>query len=230
MTIVADVQSLAPGTIVEMFEIDATSLGDTVYYFHAGTNELRNDLVWQTKTYVAFPVEVSGFEITTNGQLPRPTLRIANITGLIGALLRDVGDLVGAKVTRRRTMVKYLDAVNFTGGTNPTADPNQHFNDDIYFVNRKTNENKVFIELELASSLDVQGVKLPRRQIIQNVCPWVYRGSECSYAGGAVADATDTPTSILANDRCGKRLVSCKLRFGAYATLPYGGFPGSGLL
>ncbi len=230
MAIVADVQSLSPGAIVEMFEVDATALGDTIYYFHAGTNELRNDLVWQTKTYVAFPVEVSGFELTTNGQLPRPTLRIANITGLMGALLANVSDLIGAKVTRRRTLVKYLDAVNFAGGINPTADPNQHFNDDIYFVNRKVNENKVFVELELASSLDVQGVKLPRRQIIQNVCPWVYRSAECSYAGGAVADATDTPTSILANDRCGKRLVSCKLRFGTYATLPYGGFPGSAMI
>ncbi|TCS68254.1 hypothetical protein EDC61_1305, partial [Sulfuritortus calidifontis] len=29
---------------------------------------------------------------------------------------------------------------------------------------------------------------------------------------------------------CGKRLASCKLRFGPYAELPFGGFPAVGLL
>jgi phage-related protein len=31
-------------------------------------------------------------------------------------------------------------------------------------------------------------------------------------------------------DQCGKRLDSCKLRFGEGAVLPYGGFPAAGLV
>ena len=230
MSIAEDIQSLSPGAIVELFEIDVTPLGDSKYYVHAGTNELYGDVVWQGNTYSAFPVEASGFTATTNGSLPRPTLRIANITGLITSLTKSFDDLIGVKVTRRRTFVKYLDAVNFTGGINPTADPAAEFPDDIYFVDRKAGENRVHVEFELASSLDLNGVKLPRRQVLQNICPWVYRSSECSYAGGAKADINDIPVSSLDVDVCGKRLTSCKLRFGEYGTLPFGAFIGSGLL
>lgn len=230
MSIAEDIQSLSPGAIVELFEIDVTPLGDSVYYLHAGTNELLGDVVWQGNTYSAFPVEANGFNATTNGSLPRPTLRVANITGLMTALTQSFDDLIGVKVTRRRTFVKYLDAVNFTGGVNPNADPAAEFPDDIYFIDRKSSENRMFIEFELASSLDLNGVKLPRRQVIQNICPWIYRSAECSYAGGAVADINDEPVGDLSLDVCGKRLTSCGLRFGDYATLPFGAFIGSGLL
>lgn len=230
MTIESDIQKLTPGGLIDLFELDATSIGGAVVRFHAGVNGLGNDVVWQGNTYTRFPIEAEGFEWNGKGALPRPKLRVANITGLIGALARELDDLVGAKVTRRRTFVKYLDAVNFAGGVNPTADPNAHFTDEVYFVERKASENPVFLEFELAAAFDVQGVQLPRRQVVQNVCTWRYRGAECGYAGGAVANRNDQATTVLAEDACGKRLASCKLRFGEYGELPYGGFPAVGLL
>ena len=230
MTIASDVQLLSPGDLIILFQLDATVLGDSIYHFHAGTNELKSNVIWQGVTYLAFPIEATGFDLSTKGTLPRPTVKIANITGLIGSMTRALGDLIGAKVTRKRTFVKYLDAVNFTGGVNASADPNTYFDDDIYFVNRKVSENRVFIEFELASTLDVEGTKLPRRQVMQNSCSWKYRSPECTYAGGPVADAKDALTSSMSVDTCGKRLTSCKLRFGTYAILPFGNFPGSGLL
>lgn len=230
MTIQSDIQSLAPGSLVEMFVVDLTSIGDSVYRFHAGTNELKAAVVWQGNTYSPLPIMASGFEVNGQGTLPRPSIKVANITGVMGTLVNSLDDLIGGKVTRKRTMVKYLDAVNFTGGVNATADPNQYFPDEVYFINRKVSENKVFIEFELSSAMDVQGIMLPRRQVIQNTCAWVYRSAECSYAGGAVADINDNPTTVLANDVCGKRLVSCKARFGAYAQLPFGAFAGAGLI
>lgn len=230
MTIESDIQKLAPGSLVELFELDATSLGGSVTRFHAGKNELLSNVVWDGDTYTAYPVEASGFELSGRGTLPQPKIRVANVTGLMGALARETDDLIGATLTRRRTLVKYLDAVNFTGSVNPTADPTQAFPDEVWTVNRKAEENKVYIEFELASAFDVQGIKLPRRQVIANICPWQYRSAECSYAGGAVADVNDQATSVLADDVCGKRLGSCKLRFGTFAQLPYGGFPGAGLV
>ncbi len=226
----SDVQKLNPGAIVEMFELDATALGGDILRWHSGVNVLGNDLVWDGNTYSRFPVEASGFERSGKGTLPRPKVKVANISGLIGAMARSLDDLMGAKVTRRRTFVKYLDAVNFAGGVNPQADPNCAFPEEIWFVDRKANENGVFIEFELSAAFDVRGVKLPRRQCIQNTCTWLYRGAECGYAGGAVADKNDAPTTDLAQDQCGKRLASCKLRFGAYAELPFGAFPGVGLI
>lgn len=113
------------------------------------------------------------------------------------------------------------------GPSNPTADPNQYLSRDVWVVDRKSSENRVVIEFELAAPIDVAGVMLPRRQVVANVCAWRYRSAECGYAGGPVADRDDNPTTNPALDACGKRLASCKLRFGQTGVLPFGGFPGT---
>lgn len=230
MTIESDIQKLDPGKIVVLYVLDATILGGTINRFHPGTNELKASVVWQGNTYQPWPIIAEGFDKTSKGKIPRPTLKVANIGGVISDIAILYQDLVGATLTRKRTFVRYLDAVNFAGGVNPTADPNVHFQDDVFSVNRKVNDNKKFIEFELSAASDVSGVKLPRRQVVQNVCQWVYRSSECSYAGGPVAKLDDTPTADPNLDKCGKRLASCELRFGANQPLPFGAFPGVGLI
>jgi lambda family phage minor tail protein L len=88
-------------------------------------------------------------------------------------------------------------------------------------------ESSDIVEFELATPLDVEGVRLPRRQVICNARSWRYRGDGCGYAGPPVADINDNPTSDPNADACGKRLKSCKLRFGN-GWMPFGGFPGAG--
>ncbi len=80
------------------------------------------------------------------------------------------------------TLARFLDAVNFKDG-NPTADPNQHFPDEMWFIEQKTLETHQVVEFELSSVFDLMGVQLPYRQIIKNTCPWKYRGPECGYTG-----------------------------------------------
>lgn len=229
-TITSEIQKLAPSAVIEVFVLDTTNIGGDVYRFHAGTNGLRQRLVWQGQTYEPFPVQVSGFEFNGSGQMPRPKLVVANVTGLITAMVLLYQDLLGAKLTRKRTLAKYLDAVNFPGGSNPTADATAEFQDDVFFIDRKTLENREVVEFELAAAFDLNGVRLPRRQIIQNVCPWKYRGAECSYTGTAYFDINDQPVASLALDVCGKRLASCEKRFGVNNELPFGGFPAAGLI
>ena len=230
LKISSELQKLAPNAIIELYELDASPFGGDVYYFHAGTNSLTQTVTWQGQQYQPYPVKITGFEICTGGQIPRPKMAVSNISGIITALVLAYDDLLGAKVTRKRTMQKYLDAVNFSGGVNPNADPTAEFPDDIYYVERKTSENKSAVEFELSASFDVQGVKLPRRQIIQNICPWKYRGAECGYAGTNYFDSNDQPVGYLGLDVCGKRISSCELRFGANAELPFGGFPAASLI
>lgn len=229
-TITSEIQKLAPSAVIELFVLDTTSFGGDVYYFHAGTNGLRQRIVWQGQTYEPFPVQVSGFEYNGSGQLPRPKLVVANVTGIITAMVLLYQDLLGAKLTRKRTLAKYLDAVNFPGGVNVTADATAEFQDDVFFIDRKATENRDLVEFELAAAFDVQGVRLPRRQIVQNVCPWKYRSSECSYTGTTYFNANDDAVASSALDVCGKRLSSCKKRFGEYGELPFGGFPAAGLI
>lgn len=223
----SDVQKLAPGSIVEMFTLDTTAIGGPIHHFHTGVNNLLTAVVFGGVVYAPWPIEASGFELTGSGSLPTPRVKVANITETISSLCKSLDDLVGARVVRRRTFAKYLDAVNFPGGVNPSADPNAKFPDEIWFVARKTGETNIFVEFDLKSSMDVHGVKLPRRQVIANCCTWRYRGPECGYTGTNWFDLNDAPTSP-STDQCSKRLNACKLRHGANAELPYGGFPGAG--
>lgn len=227
--IVVEINSLAPSAVIELFEIDSTDLGGDVIRFHAGTNGLKQNIFWQGNEFIRYPIVATGFDLTGQGQNPRPNLKVSNYMGTVTALLLAYSDLIGAKLTRKRTLKKYLDAVNFSGGVNPTADPDAHFPDDVFFIDRKALENEQVVEFELASAMDLQGVRLPRRQIIQNLCPWRYRSGECGYTGDDYFDKDDQPVGTLGEDVCGKRVSSCKKRFGETGELPFGGYPGAGL-
>jgi lambda family phage minor tail protein L len=226
----SDVQRLNTGSLLEMFELDATAIGGELFRWHSGVNPLGGTLIWNGNAYPHFPVDATGFARTSSGTIPRPTIRVTNISGLISLMAKSFNDLCGAKVTRIRTFSKYIDAINFPGGVNPQADPNCAFAPEIWYVDRKANENGLYVEFELSAAFDVRGVKLPRRQCIQNTCSWAYRSAECGYAGGPVATTTDAPTSSPSSDVCGKRISSCKLRFGVDSPLNFGGMPGVGLV
>jgi lambda family phage minor tail protein L len=222
-------QSLEPSAIIELFQLELTEAVngvDQTYYYHAGTNELTADVVFNGLTYAATAIQIDGFATATKGVLPRPTMRIANISNAISALLLLYNPLQ-AKVTRIQTCKKFLDAVNFTGGTNATADPTAKFEDQIYYIDRVASENPMMVEFELASKLDLINVALPGRQVLEH-CPWVYReDSTCGYKGKKFFDINNNSTTE-ANDVCGKRYTSCTLRFPE-GDLPFGGFPGARL-
>jgi lambda family phage minor tail protein L len=218
---VSDLQAVAPSAIIELFvlELNTTLHGiNEAYRFHSGANLNANgEVVWAGNAYLRFPIEADGFEYNGQGQLPRPKLRASNVMGTITALLLSLPEgLNGAKVSRVRTLARYLDAVNFPGSVNPygTPDPTAEFPREIYYVDRKSVETRDVVEFELASAFDLQGIRAPKRQCIANICQWVYKSSECSYTGGL-------PT-------CDKTLDACKAHFGQYAELPFGSFPGVG--
>ena len=223
---------LGPNAIIELFELqlDTTLHGaSTTYYWHNGVNAaVTGNIVFAGNTYVRLPVEATGFDYTSSGSLPRPTLRISNLFSDMTTLLLLVNattpgnDLGGATVRRIRTLKKFLDG-------EAAADPNARFPTEIWYVDRKSNENRDLVEFELASKFDLAGVMLPQRQIIANVCQWKYRGAECGYTGSSYWNVNDQPVGTLAADVCGKRVESCKLRFGATAELPFGSYPGAGL-
>ena len=217
---VSDLQQIAPSAVIELFQLELNAAQHGVnetYYFHAGVNATNSgDIIWNSQAYLAFPIEATEFEYTGTGSLPRPKLRISNINGTItGIILTLPNGLEGAKVTRIRTLARYIDGVNFPGGTNPlgTPDPTAEFPREIYYIDRKASENRDLIEFELAAAFDLVGVRAPKRQCVSNVCQWIYRGAECGYAGNAYFNFNDVPVAAIGQDVCGKRLRSCKLRF-----------------
>jgi len=253
-TLTSALQSINPGAIIELFEIElnVSQHGfDDTYYFHAGVNEVLTDIIWNGQAYQPLPVQAEGFEYSGNGQLPRPKLRAANVLGTITTILSLLPNgLEGAKVTRIRTLRRFLDAENFAPSdvllledgfdllyedssriflepTNTDADPYAEWPRDIYYVDRKSAETRDVVEFELASAFDLAGVRAPKRQCVTR-CQWVYRSPECSYAGTNFFDVNNEPVLNASEDVCGKKVSSCEVRFGANAELPYGGYPGIG--
>ena len=230
-SVYADLSVLAPSAIIELFEVrlDNTLHGSThITRFHNGCNAaLSGGIIWNGNTYSSVPIKAEGFEQTSSGSLPRPTLTVGNTDGVITALLLDVNavtphnDLTGAEVRRIRTLKRFLDGES-------AADPNAQWPMEIWYIDRKATENRDVVSFELASKFDLAGQFIPKRQLIANVCQWAYRSSECSYTGSNYWDADNNPTGSIATDRCGKSVASCKLRFGNNAELPFGSFPSAG--
>lgn len=232
-----ELHSLEPSAIIELFQLHLTAAvngADLVYYFHAGTNELSQNIVFTDSvtglpnTYSAVPIEVDGFEVTTKGTLPRPSMKIANANGQITALLNTYNPL-HAEVKRIRTCKKFLDAVNFTSGTNTTADPTAMFNGgpESWYIDRVATENPQIVEFELVGKLDLTNLRLPARQVVEH-CPWIYKGTECGYDGSAGSFDLNNNGPNAAVDQCAKNLTACELRHPD-GFLPFGGFPGARL-
>jgi len=190
--VVRETVKLNPSSIIQLFILDAVNIGAAEpLYFHNGSNGVYTNIVFNGITYTAFPIEAQGFEIDGKGQLPRPKIRAANIRGIISTYLNSLDDFVGAKFTRRRVFAKFLDAVNFPNNINPfgTPDPTAQFPDEIFYIDRKTAENRVFVEWELVTALEAPQAKLPNRMMLANQCIWKYRdGASCGYSGVPVAD------------------------------------------
>lgn len=194
-----------PYAIIELFELhlDQELHGSNeIVRFHAGVNELQfpDAIIWQGQPYQPLPIEVDGFEYNGTGQLPRPTVRVSNLLGSISALLLGVNeitpgnDLTGAKFIRIRTLSRFLDPKNFQSQVNPYGTPaNEEMPREIYYIDRKSAENREIVEFELASVFDLAGVRAPKRQVIANVCQWKYRGAECGYSGSNYFDEYDNP-------------------------------------
>ena len=199
---VSELQKIAPSNIIELFELELITAihgSNTKYYFHNGVNTNNStSILFDNIQYEKMPIEATGFEFKSK-TLPRPRLRISNIFGTFTTIILTLPQgLEGAKVTRRRTLRRFIDDANFSGGdilletgffilqeddsvidlesgANPfgSPDPTATFPDEIYFIDRKVSENRSLVEFELAASFDLDGVRLPKRQVLPADFPGV---------------------------------------------------------
>lgn len=201
-SVYSEVNKINPSNIVELFELEliqAIHGSNAIYRFHNGVSEYVGDnIIFAGNSYTRMPIEVEGFDYSAK-QLPRPTLRISNILGTITSLILTLTQgLEGAKVTRLRTLERYIDNINFEPDdillesgdflfvetdsnmkleavVNPHGTPDSSclFPTEIFYVDRKSSENREIVEFELAASFDVQGIRLPKRQVLPADFPGV---------------------------------------------------------
>ena len=136
-----EASKLEPSTLVELYEIDISEIliGDklertlqadsgfnvnlkqhNIFRFHNNLTMTSTNIVFQGNTYVAMPVRLlQGYEMNSKGTAATPKLSMSVKDDgipefkILKSLMKDLEDLVGAKVTRIRTFAKFLDASNW---------------------------------------------------------------------------------------------------------------------
>jgi lambda family phage minor tail protein L len=233
-----EISSLTPSTPIILYEIDLSEVSQrTVNFDYNGTEPMNKGVIrvyndynlyklssnngkikFQNNFYYPFPIFAEGFEYTSAGVLPTPTLTLSNTSPdnsynsfhkYIRMQIQSLGDILGAKFTRIKTFLKYLSAENFQDNVNPfNQNPSLYEMElprDIYYIDRKSIENKTIIEYKLNTILDLENINLPGRTVLSKKCPFSYRGEGCCYEynsrltslhSGVYANTVNSPISV----------------------------------
>ena len=189
---------MQPTAIVELFLIyfNPKDSPDSFFGFHGGSL-FQKPITWQGIEYLPLPAEMEGFETNANGRIARPRIKISNKDYIITDLLLQYNDLQFSKLIRKRTFIKFLDNINFPNG-NPWGqqDFTAELSNDSFVVSQKLAENKLFVEFELTSPLDIDGLDVNNRKILSNYCSFAYRGDGCCYKGLPVTNSKNEDLNI----------------------------------
>lgn len=216
--IASDVQNLAVGNMVSLYEIDLTTIGETgALYFTESIDNDYTPISFNAREYNPIHMKTDGWQVTGTESLPRPKIMVSNVLLTFASYINSFDSLVGAEFTRRRTLEKYLDG-------KPEANPNAEFAPDIYKIRSMPQKTKAVAEFELSPYMDYEGIKIPKRQIIRDFCRQSYRNwntdtssfdytnATCPYTGSYCYDRLGKYTADNSLDDCGKELSDCEMR------------------
>tara|TARA_E500000178_G_C17022259_1_gene756197 strand:- start:640 stop:1608 length:969 start_codon:yes stop_codon:yes gene_type:complete len=199
--VASEILSLEPSQVIEFYLIYYNWPDDpsSILAITPSANGIGQKVIWQSQEYFSLPIEASNFKSSSDGELARPKIKIANTNSIISKYLKVADNLIGAKVVRKRTFVKFLDDENFLGENpyfdintgNSMANPDSHLPEQVFYVNRRVSEDKDFVEFELSSVLELENVFLPNRNTYSRYCTWIYRGHGCRYAGDPLRASND---------------------------------------
>lgn len=168
--IVKDLQKQDPGSqLIELFEL---KLDSTTLYFHSGVQENLTSVQFRDdggtlRTYTAIPLQAKGFKSDPSSTSARPTITFANVSDIFKSSITDYENLLGATLTRRTTLEKYLNS-------NPAVE----FPRQVYIFDRISALTKTMVSFECSTPFDLQGITIPKRQVLANGCPWIYQGAD----------------------------------------------------
>ena len=179
--------------IIFLYEIQMGTGTNNTLFFHSekdldGTDS-NKDIIFDGNTYISLPIVIDDIEKKSDGAMNRPKLTIANVETLIktgSAFKTEMEDgtwdsqiqgealtatsfkfdnLIGQRFVRRKTLEKY------TGSATPVEFPKETF-----IIDRITDKNFLSVTIELASPMDLTGVRIPARTVVGKYCPWIYQG------------------------------------------------------
>lgn len=181
-SLIQDLQKQSPGSaLVELFELEKQD--GSFAYITPGEDSDGSSLQFYDytdnttlRTYAPYPVTADGFDIKITGAIARPVCSFSNVgsnfTTLIGT--SNIDGLLGKKFIRRLTLKKYLANESEDTGSGVQS---IEFVRQVWTISKITDRDNSSLIFELASPFDLQGVKIPARQIVANACPWEYAGA-----------------------------------------------------
>lgn len=146
--------------LIDLYKLDCTSIGGSIYYF-TNTPATGGSLSFASISYSCIPIQTAGWDFTSTGTTPKPTLTVSNTSKTLLSVVISLGDLVGATLTRWRVLAKHLD-----NGPNP--DSSKFLGPEVYIIEQKTSHNNMLIQWQLTSILDRMGMMIPRRQVLKD--------------------------------------------------------------
>ena len=186
MSLIAAIQTLTPGSIVHLYEIEKA---DGSYVRFSPYNNANNTPIQmydyttntQLNTYYTLPIIADGFEKNQSGAMARPKFRVASATkstnvqvSFKAAIGDDYTKLLGKKMIRRTTLAKYIVGGSSATGSGVTP---VEFNRECWIIDKISSEDAASVEFELNSPFDLDGVMVPKRTIVGNGCAWEYQGA-----------------------------------------------------
>lgn len=168
---------------------------DGVNHLHFA--EYDEDVTFDGQVYTKFPVKHEYIDVNGAGQVGPMKVTVSNVNRFIQAYLEQY-DLRGKQVDIIMIFADKLD------------DPSAKVVDSLYIDSYACNESAV--EFSLATKIDVIELPLPSRKYLRTHCGFVFKGSECAYAG--------------AETECNRTLQRCKelsnqVRFGGFPSIPF---------
>jgi len=142
------IHEIEPTTPIFLYEIDLNEIRPASISYPISSGPITNGVLrihndfnlfninkgiikWRGNNYFPFPVYGEQFDITSNGTIPTPKVKFSSqflddefnsFYKYIRMQINDLKDIVGSKVTRVKTFVRYLHPDNFVGGVNPFND------------------------------------------------------------------------------------------------------------
>lgn len=177
--IAKDLQKLDPGSeLVCLYELEYVK-GSFIYFMSGLDTDLSEVQMRdysnnsQINTYIAIPAQMQGLEYKNDGAIARPTITIANVintfSNAIGTIQYD--SFLGLKFIKRTTLKKYLH------GESAATNPPTEFPRDIYLMDRIKAKTKTTIQIECVAPFDLEGIRIPARNILPDRCPFIYQGA-----------------------------------------------------
>lgn len=218
-------QSLYPGEIMTLIEIDGTNFGAQIYRFHGENISYSPEelmLAQQTgnlspKTirfngheFGPRPFGIQGISMSGDGKPGKPQLTVSNMDSQPAALVRNYNGMAQAKVTIW-ILVKSLLKED---GSVDQGD----YRRLVYYIERPNFADNLRVTFDLTSPYDMDGLMIPAR-LTQSVCYWAQRGwyktgKGCSYNGqNGYYDKDGNPVDDPSRDYCPGVVSACKLRF-----------------